>query len=123
MTAAAALAGLLGVVLLLGGTGHFAGISRRFLARGLPDGHRVAFLIFVGVLQLAGGGLNLIARGGLRDGEAWARRVSLVACALVIAYAASVLPLLGQASLFLRVAPAAYLVLHAALLALLLLRR
>jgi hypothetical protein len=108
---------LTGVVLLLGGTAHTAGVLHRFTAMGVPDGHRTAYLAFIAFVQWTCGVLDVLASDGLRRAEPWATRVFVVSTLLVTAYGVTVSPLLTASGALLRIMPVLYPVVHLALLA------
>ena len=63
---------VLGVVLLLGGFGHAAGVTRLYMTTGVPDANRIMLDLWVAEAQLLGGGLFLAAfeaRGEGSPGE------------------------------------------------------
>lgn len=106
-----------GIVLLLGGTAHAAGVAHRLATKGVPDGHRIAYLAFIAFVHWTCGALDLLASGGLARGESWATRVLLVSTLLVTAYGATVSPLLTASGPLLRIMPVVYPAVHLALLA------
>lgn len=108
---------LAGIVLLLGGTAHAAGVIHRLVTHGVPDGHRVAYLAFISVVHWTAGALDVIASGGLGRAEPWAPRVLAVSAALVTAYGVTVSPLLTSAGVLFRVTPVLYTAMHLVLLA------
>jgi hypothetical protein len=108
---------LAGIVLLLGGTAHAVGVLHRLATKGVPDGHRVAFLAFISFVHWTSGALDLVASGGLRRAEAWATRVLAVSSLLVTAYGVTVSPLLTASGALFRIMPVLYPAVHLVLLA------
>jgi hypothetical protein len=99
---------LAGIVLLLGGTAHAAGVLHRLATKGVPDGHRVAYLAFIAFVHWTCGALDVLASGGLRRAEPWAKRVLVVSSLLVTAYGVTVSPLLTASGALVRLMPVLY---------------
>jgi hypothetical protein len=108
---------LAGIVLLLGGTAHTAGVLHRLATKGTPDGHRVAYLAFIAFVHWTCGALDVLASGGLRRAEPWATRVLVVSSLLLTAYGVTVSPLLTASGALVRLMPVLYPAVHLALLA------
>lgn len=53
---------ILGVVLVLGGVAHTAGVAHHYVAHGLPDANRLLLDAWIAEAQLAGGILFLLGR-------------------------------------------------------------
>ncbi|WP_437673508.1 hypothetical protein [Sorangium sp. So ce131] len=115
--ALASLTVALGVVLLLGGTAHSAGVLRAFAAKGIPGGDRAAYLAFISLIHWTAGALDVLAGRGLRRGEPWTRGVLTISGLLVTAWGCVELPLLVDAPLLLRVMPVLYPAAHLGVLA------
>lgn len=90
------LARFLGGFFILGGLGHFFGITRLWLAMGMPERRHAGFAMFIGAAQLVTGSLDLAVAGALGRGERSAGPVSAIALGLIAAYAGIVLPVLLQ---------------------------
>ena len=99
-----------GFVLVLGGVGHSAGVTRFYVTGGLPDANRIALDIWIAEAQLLSGGMYIAASRALRAESSW--RVAGVFGALtVIGYAVPMLPvLIARAPFIFRVPPMIYLV-------------
>jgi hypothetical protein len=84
---------VLGVVLLLGGLGHSAGVTRLYMTTGVPDANRIMLDLWVAEAQLLGGGLFLAAFRSARRRLPW--RVSATFGALtIIGFTVPILPVL-----------------------------
>lgn len=59
----------LGIVLLLGGLGHSAGVLHLYLPAGFPEANRVLLDVWVAEAQLLGGGLYLAASRASHAGK------------------------------------------------------
>ncbi len=108
---------ILGVVLVLGGLAHAAGVTQKYASVGWSERHKAELVAFIGLVHLAGGALDLLAAGMLRRDEPSARRAAALACGFTIAWTALDLPILfAEAKLFFQVMPVVYLATHTALL-------
>lgn len=108
---------IVGIVLLLGGTAHAAGVVHRMAVKGVPDGHRVAYLAFIAFVHWTTGALDVLASEGLRRAEPLGTRVLVVSTLLITAYGVTVSPLLTASGVVFRLMPILYPAAHFALLA------
>jgi hypothetical protein len=78
-----------GIWLVLGGLGHFAGISRAMWLAGsaMTAEHRI-YLVLIGLVQVAAGSLHLLARRALLVKEAGWRSLEAAACGLMVVWGA-----------------------------------
>jgi hypothetical protein len=107
----------LGIVLLLGGLAHSAGVVHLYVATGLPDANRVLLDVWIGQAQLLGGGLYLAAFRGRRAGKPW-RALAAFGALTMIGFTASILPVLfARAPILFRVPAIAYLLLSSVIAA------
>ena len=102
----------LGGLVLFVGAAHLVGIGNLFVTEGTPEARQVAFLISVGLIQMTGGALNLVAGVGLGRGAKWAVGVSTFACALLAAFAVAVFPVMLKGGVLLSLAPVLYFISH-----------
>ena len=99
----------LGSILVLGGLGHFIGISRLYMTQGVPDANRVLLDIWIGEAQIIGGGLYLAASRAIRSGARW-QSMGTAGAVTIIGYTAPILPVLFvRAPVLSRVPAAVYL--------------
>jgi hypothetical protein len=78
-----------GIWLVLGGLGHFAGISRAMWLAGnaMTAEHRI-YLVLIGLVQVAAGSLHLLARRALLVKETAWKSLEVVACGLMVVWGA-----------------------------------
>lgn len=106
---------VVGIAIALGGIAHFLGVAMRILKNGAPDGHRIAYVAFIGLFQLGAGVADLIASAAYRDGDRQASRIALLGCALAIGYGVTAAPVMGAAPLVIRLGPVLWALTHLAL--------
>lgn len=87
------LLGPLGVVLILGGLGHSAGVILFYVTSGVPDANRVLLDVWIAEAHILGGALYLAAFRSSRSGRAW-RALSIFGTLTIIAFAVPMLPVL-----------------------------
>ncbi len=85
---------------MAGGAAHLLGVAWRWSSEGLPEARRAAFLLLLGSVQLAGGGLYLVSARALGRAQPHATVTLIVAAGLVGATALADLPVLWEAGLF-----------------------
>lgn len=83
----------LGVVLMLGGLGHSAGVTLLYMAQGVPEIDRVLLDAWVAEAHIIGGAFYLAAFRARRAGAAW-RGLSVAGALTVLAYALPFIPVL-----------------------------
>ena len=83
----------LGVILILGGLAHSAGIVRLYVSHGVPDANRVLLDIWIAEAQLLSGALYLAAWRSRRAGAPW-RPIAAYGAPTMIGFAAPVLPVI-----------------------------
>jgi hypothetical protein len=106
----------LGVILILGGLGHFAGIIHLYITQGVPEVNRVLLDAWVGEAQVIAGGLYLASFRAMRAGSAW-RNLSVAGALVILAYAVPFIPvLLVRAPMMFRIPPIVYAFLSAFIL-------
>jgi hypothetical protein len=99
----------LGVVLLLGGLGHAAGVIQLYVTGGVPDANRVLLDVWIGEAQLMSGGFYLATARASRAGSSW-HALGVAGALTVAAFAVPMLPVLvARAPLVFRVPPIVYL--------------
>jgi hypothetical protein len=102
------LAGI-GVVLVLGGLGHSAGVIHLYATSGVPDANRVLLDIWIAEAQLVAGGLYVAAFRARRVGSPW-RAMAAFGALITIGYAVPMLPVLfARAPFLFRVPTMVYL--------------
>ena len=102
--------GALGVVLLLGGIGHSAGVLRLYASTGLPDANRILVDIWVGQAQFIAGALYLTAFRRARRARAW-RALATFGALTMIGFGAAMLPVfIARAPVAFRVPTLVYVV-------------
>src|SRR5215510_2159705 len=84
---------VLGVVLVLGGLGHSAGVAYSYLTAGRPEANRVMLDLWVAQAQLLGGGLYLVASKSAGIGVAW-QPPAFFGALTIIGFTISVVPVL-----------------------------
>src|SRR5689334_21549134 len=112
-----------GLAFLLGGQDHFFGFARKAWLRGAREPHHEALLVFIGIVQVAGGALDLLGARGIARGERWGRQVAGVGCALALAFTAALEPVVYAKPLPFNVAPVLHGATHLALAIALVARR
>jgi hypothetical protein len=99
---------ILGVVLVLGGLAHSAGVAHLYATAGVPDANRVLLDIWIAQVQLLSGGLYLAAARAARVGGAW-RLPATFGALTMIGFSAAMLPVLVmRAPIIFRVPPVLY---------------
>ena len=99
---------ILGVVLVLGGLGHSAGVARLYATAGVPDANRVLLDVWIAQAQLLSGGLYLAAARSARAGRQ-SRVLATFAAVTIITFSLAMLPvLIARAPAIFRVPPIAY---------------
>jgi hypothetical protein len=83
----------LGVVLVLGGLAHSAGVIHLYLTEGVPDANRIMLDLWIAEAQLLSGALLVAAWRGRRAHSAW-RALASFGALTMIGFAAPILPLL-----------------------------
>ena len=107
---------ILGVVLVLGGLGHTAGVIHLYVTHGLPDPNRVMLDIWIAEAQLRGGGLYLAAFRARRAHTSW-RALGTFGALTIIGYALPIVPVLfSRAPLAFRIPAPIYLLLSVLIL-------
>jgi peptidoglycan/LPS O-acetylase OafA/YrhL len=99
---------LLGIVLLLAGLGHSAGVAYLYLKSGVPDTNRILIDLWVAEAQLLAGGLYFAAFRS-RNGLAWRPLAGFGAVATIGFAVPALLVLHARAPAFFMVPPLAYL--------------
>jgi len=98
----------LGVVLVLGGVAHSAGVTRLYVTQGVPDANRVLLDIWIAQAQLLAGGLYIAAARNARAGRAW-RSLATFGALTVIGFSVAVVPvLIERAPMIFRIPPIVY---------------
>lgn len=85
--------GILGIVLLLGGAAHSAGVLRLYVTSGVPEANRVIVDVWVAQAQLLGGGVYLAAFRAARSGTTW-RGLATFGALTIIGFSVTMLPVL-----------------------------
>jgi hypothetical protein len=99
---------VLGVMLMLEGLGHSAGVIHLYTMQGVPEINRVLLDAWVAEAQIIGGGFYLAAFGAIRSGSAW-RGSSVGGALTILAYAVPFIPVLFvRAPVMFRVPPVVY---------------
>ncbi len=99
---------MLGVVLMLGGLAHSAGVAHLYVTGGVPDLNRVLLDAWVAEAQLVGGALYLVAFRAMRVGSAW-RAWAVGGALTILAYAVPFIPVLFmRAPPMFRIPPTVY---------------
>lgn len=106
-----------GIVLLLGGLGHTAGVLHFYLTAGVPEANRVLLDVWIAEAQLLGGGLYLSASHASRAGKP-SRTLAVFGSLIVIGFALPMLPVLfSRAPIVFRIPAVIYLLLSILILA------
>jgi hypothetical protein len=99
----------LGVILVLGGLAHSAGVIHLYATQGVPDANRVLLDIWIAQAQLLSGSLYLVAWRARRVGSTW-RALAMFGALTMIGFAVPVLPvLIVRAPLIFRIPAIGYL--------------
>ncbi len=107
----------LGIVLLLGGLGHSAGVLHLYLTAGFPEANRILLDVWVAEAQLLGGGLYLAASRASRAGKP-SRTLAVFGALVIMGFAVPMLPVLfSRAPLVFRIPVVTYLLLSIWILA------
>jgi hypothetical protein len=104
-----------GIVLIAGGVAHLAGVMHHYATAGAPAPRHVVYDLFIGYFHLGAGALDVLASYGVSRGEPWAKPVLAIASALVVAFGATVSPVVVHAPVIFRVMPIVYPLVHIAL--------
>jgi hypothetical protein len=100
----------LGVILVLGGLAHSAGVIHLYLTQGVPDANRIMLDVWIAEAQLLSGGLYLAAWRGRLAHSRW-RALAAFGALTLIGFAAPILPILvSRAPFIFRVPAIVYLV-------------
>ena len=110
---------LTGLVMVLGGLGHFFGVTEMCISDGMPDGRHLAYLVYIGLIHLTVGALDLWSSLALRRRVPGALPAMGLATLLVCAFGVIETPLVAEAALTVRVPSVLYPVAHLVLFALL----
>jgi uncharacterized membrane protein HdeD (DUF308 family) len=98
----------LGVVLVLGGLGHVAGVTRFYYTHGLPGVDRVLLDIWVGEAQILGGALYMASFRAMRAGSRW-RSLAVAGALTMLTYAIPFIPVLvARAPVGFQIPPVVY---------------
>jgi hypothetical protein len=99
---------ILGIVLLLGGVAHTAGVTRLYVTQGVPDANRVLLDIWIAQAQLFAGGLYIAAARCAGRGLAW-RSLATFGALTIVGFSIAILPVLfARAPMIFRVPPIVY---------------
>lgn len=107
----------LGIVLLLGGLGHTAGVLHLYLTAGVPEANRVLLDVWIAEAQLLGGGLYLAASRASHAGKP-SRVLAVFGALVMMGFTLPMLPVLfARAPLVFRIPVVIYLLLSIWILA------
>jgi hypothetical protein len=95
-----------GLVMVLGGLGHWAGVAVRASQGTLEN--PIPYLVLIGLAQVTPGALLVIAGRAHAAGERAGRAIAAIAAIVTVVYAAAVLPALGDSPLLFQIAPVVY---------------
>jgi hypothetical protein len=99
---------VLGVVLVLGGLGHSAGVVRLYALDGVPDANRMLLDVWIAESQLLAGGLYFVA--SRTPGRSMPCTLSALAALIVMSWAVPVLPVIfARAPIYFVIPPLVYL--------------
>jgi hypothetical protein len=99
-----------GTLLVLGGVGHFVGISSFYLTQGVPDPNRVLLDVWIGESQVVGGLLYLAAVRAAHSGVQW-QSLAIFGAVTVICWTGPILPVLfTRVPIAFRIPPLVYFV-------------
>jgi hypothetical protein len=102
---------IFGLVLVLSGLGHSAGVLYFYLTAGVPDANRVLLDIWIAEALLLGGGLYLAAAWGSHAGQS-SRALAIFGSLTIIGFTLPMIPVLfSRASLVFRIPAVLYLLL------------
>lgn len=102
----------MGLVLLAGGTAHFIAVSYLYVSAGWPSYDRLGYIYFIGLIQLAAGGLDILSNRLLQIDPKLTLRSHLIALALITGYFLLILPTYPGFSFAFKIAPPTYLLFH-----------
>ena len=102
----------MGIVLLAGGSAHFIAVTYLYFSNGWPSHDRMGYIYFIGLIQLAAGGLNLLSNRLLQIDRKLASRSHLIVLTLITGYFLLILPAYPDFSAAFKIAPPAYLLFH-----------
>jgi hypothetical protein len=106
-----------GIILLLSGLAHSAGVARFYLIAGVPDANRVLLDVWVAEGLLLGGGLYLAACAASRAGQS-PRVLAIFGSLTIIGFTAPMTPvLISRAPIHFVVLTVIYLLLSIVILA------
>ncbi len=106
-----------GIILLLSGLAHAAGVARFYLTAGVPDANRVLLDVWVAEGLLLGGSLYLAACAASRTGQS-ARVLTIFGSLTIIGFTAPMTPvLISRAPLHFTLLTVIYLLLGVVILA------
>ncbi|HEV2840030.1 MAG TPA: hypothetical protein VGW39_01785 [Chthoniobacterales bacterium] len=106
-----------GIVLLLGGLGHTAGVRHFYFTAGVPEANRVLLDAWIAEAQFLGGGLYLAASHASRAGKP-SRALAVFGSLTIIGFTLPMLPVLfSRAPLVFRIPAMIYLLLSLVILA------
>lgn len=98
-----------GVILVLGGLAHSAGVIHLYAVDRVPDANRVMLDVWIAEAQLLAGALYVAASRARRAATPW-RALAVFGALTIIGYAAPILPVLfSRAPVIFRVPPIIYL--------------
>jgi hypothetical protein len=83
----------LGIILILGGVGHSAGVIHLYVTEGVPEINRVLLDAWVAEAQILAGILYLASCRALRAGSPWSG-LSIGGAVMLLAYAVPFIPVL-----------------------------
>ena len=99
-----------GIVLLLGGLAHTAGVLHFYFTTGVPEANRVLLDIWIAEAQLLGGALYVMAGRGSGGGRS-SRIVAVFGALIIIGFAVPMLPVLfSRAPILFRIPAMVYLI-------------
>jgi hypothetical protein len=106
-----------GIVLVLGGLAHSAGVIHLYVVDRVPDANRVMLDVWIAEAQLLAGTLYLAASRARRAGTSW-RALGAFGAVTIIGYAVPILPVLfSRAPIVFRVPAIVYLLVSVFILA------
>jgi hypothetical protein len=107
----------LGVILILGGLGHSAGVVHLYITQGVPEMNRVLLDAWVAEAQIVAGALYVASFRAMRAGSEW-RNLSVAGALMILVYAVPFIPvLLVRAPMIFRIPPIVYTALSVFILA------